>query len=252
MSRPVIVVSMLFTLCLAFVSAPPVAAQIPDKFTNLKVLPKDIAKPELIKTMREWSGDLGVRCTYCHVGADDLKGMDFASDDKRSKRAARTMVELVRQIAPVIKTLPPGEAPLQTVGCYTCHRGMPQPAADIRSLVVQKAKTDGIAPALQAYRDLRKDHFAKGHYDFSEGSLNAVASQLLEADRIDDARAAIDLNLQYYPDAASVHAMSGRAYAAAKDKDKAKAEFQKALALDPNDRTAHFGMEQLDAKPKTP
>jgi len=29
-------------------------AQIPDKFTNLKVLPKDTPKPELVKIMRQY------------------------------------------------------------------------------------------------------------------------------------------------------------------------------------------------------
>ena len=67
------------------------AAQIPDQFTNLKVLPKDIAKGELVSLMREFSGALGVRCGHCHVGesATSLEGFDFAADDKEPKRVAR-------------------------------------------------------------------------------------------------------------------------------------------------------------------
>jgi thioredoxin reductase len=50
----------------AFVGAP-VPGQIPDKFTNLKVLPKDISKQELQSTMRGFAFALGVRCEHCHV-----------------------------------------------------------------------------------------------------------------------------------------------------------------------------------------
>ena len=42
----------------------PGAAQIPDEFTNLKLLPKDIEKRQLIGTMRDWAGGLGVRCNH--------------------------------------------------------------------------------------------------------------------------------------------------------------------------------------------
>src|SRR5262245_25236351 len=42
------------------VAAAPAAGQIPDKFTNLKVLPKDTPKPKLVETMRGFSNALGV------------------------------------------------------------------------------------------------------------------------------------------------------------------------------------------------
>jgi hypothetical protein len=45
----------------------PAAAQFPDKFTNLKVLPKDISKRELESTMRGFAFALSVRCDHCHV-----------------------------------------------------------------------------------------------------------------------------------------------------------------------------------------
>ncbi|MGB8131789.1 MAG: hypothetical protein WCG81_18525, partial [Candidatus Angelobacter sp.] len=34
-------------------------AQIPDKFTNLQVLPKETSKAELVSIMRNYAGDLG-------------------------------------------------------------------------------------------------------------------------------------------------------------------------------------------------
>jgi hypothetical protein len=64
----------------------------PQAFTNLKVLPKEIPRAELVATMRGFAGALGVRCTHCHVGPDDLQGMDFATDEKPAKQVARTML----------------------------------------------------------------------------------------------------------------------------------------------------------------
>ena len=66
------------SLLLCLLLAPATAnAQVPDEFTNLKVLPKDIGKRELISVMRAFSSALGVRCKHCHMGPDNLQGMDF-------------------------------------------------------------------------------------------------------------------------------------------------------------------------------
>ena len=57
--------------CIAFAAllliGTPATAQFPDKFRNLKVLPKDISKHELESTMRGFAFALGVRCDHCHV-----------------------------------------------------------------------------------------------------------------------------------------------------------------------------------------
>ena len=70
-------------LVILSVAIAPVAAQIPDEFTNLKVLPKEISRRELVSIMRGFAGALGVRCKHCHVGEnpDSFEGYDFASDD---------------------------------------------------------------------------------------------------------------------------------------------------------------------------
>src|SRR6059058_3640019 len=50
-------------------------------FKNLKVLPKDISRADLLSTMKFFSQSLGVRCTNCHVGEEGkpLSTFDFAS-----------------------------------------------------------------------------------------------------------------------------------------------------------------------------
>src|ERR1700681_4386657 len=100
------------------------SAQFPDKFTNLKVLPKDISKHELESTMRGFAFALGVRCGHCHVEKKaPEKGFDFAADDKDAKKTARVMLQMVEainrdyvsKIEKVDKT-----APIH-VECVTCH-----------------------------------------------------------------------------------------------------------------------------------
>jgi len=115
----------------------PSLAQIPDEFTNLKVLPKDISKQELIGTMKGFAIGLGVRCWYCHKGeGDDFSTFDFASDEKKTKQAARLMLEMVRTInADFVSKVPheetgSGHGQHVTVTCMTCHRGQPKPTLE--------------------------------------------------------------------------------------------------------------------------
>lgn len=79
---------------------------IPDTFTNLQVLPKDISKQELVNIMKSFCFTMEQRCSYCHVATDDLSSADFAADDKEPKKKAR---DLLRQIL-ATKKAPPGGA----------------------------------------------------------------------------------------------------------------------------------------------
>lgn len=99
--------------------------------TNLQVLPKDIAKRDLVQTMRSFAQSLDVRCEHCHVGEEgqSLDTFDFASDAKPEKATARKMIRMVGDL---------NTQYLQDVGhehgdgapkvtCYTCHRGETHP-----------------------------------------------------------------------------------------------------------------------------
>ncbi len=86
---------------------------------NLQLIRKDIPREQLIELMRTYSRSLGVRCTYCHEG--EQESMDFASDVKSEKRAARVMMQMTRNInEEYISRL---ESQGNVVDCYTCHRG---------------------------------------------------------------------------------------------------------------------------------
>ena len=70
-----------------------------------------------------YSRALGVACTHCHVE------QDFASDDKRPKRAAREMAAMHKMINDQLAKmqnldLKPEE---RFINCSTCHRGSINP-----------------------------------------------------------------------------------------------------------------------------
>src|SRR5213593_3964012 len=90
----VLVLSLLMTLAALPPGASAQGRFPPDSFKNLKVLPKTIDQRTLINTMRGFAQSLGVRCVYCHVGREDqpLDSVNFAADDKRTKRTARVMM----------------------------------------------------------------------------------------------------------------------------------------------------------------
>jgi hypothetical protein len=99
---------------------------IPERFENLRVLPRDIPRDSLVQVMRTISMSLGVRCTYCHVGdenAVNFAGFDFDSDDKRPKEVARFMMRMVRDLnGRTLAELPDRRDPPVVVGCFTCSR----------------------------------------------------------------------------------------------------------------------------------
>jgi Photosynthetic reaction centre cytochrome C subunit len=93
---------------------------------NLQVLPKDMARPQLLQAMQSISAALGVTCAHCHVfvGPNDPMN-DFASDAKPTKNVSRAMMRMVREINPLVQKAVAGKAADQIapVNCATCHRG---------------------------------------------------------------------------------------------------------------------------------
>src|SRR5690242_8910675 len=78
----------------------PASAQIPNRFENLRVLPKDISRDSLVGVMLEFANGLGVQCGYCHSGGDPrtLVGVQFKADDKPAKVRARAMYSITSQV----------------------------------------------------------------------------------------------------------------------------------------------------------
>lgn len=100
-------------------------------FKNLKILPKDISKNKLDSIMKSFSFSLGVRCDFCHARTADTTQfhLDFASDAKPDKGAARFMMHMTAYIDTAFFNDDRSARPdtLHTVICYTCHRGAYNP-----------------------------------------------------------------------------------------------------------------------------
>lgn len=101
------------------------------KLTNIKVLPKKLTYRQVDHIMDEWAHSLGVRCNFCHAPkADGGRGMDFASDAKPEKHAAREMFKMMNTInKKFFKAEKDSTGMVMTAGinCYTCHRGTAHP-----------------------------------------------------------------------------------------------------------------------------
>ncbi len=208
-------------------------AQIPDKFTNLQVAPKDIGKRELINMMKGFTGSLGVRCDHCHVsgGKQGLEGFDFASDEKEPKKVARVMMKMVGEINDRLLPMT-GRKDLVQVRCITCHHGLTEPRT-LEQTLLEVADKDGVPAAIARYSELRKEYYGQGAYDFSAASLAGVAEELATTRKnADGAIAVLKLDIEEHPDEARLHAMLGDLYAGKGDKDAAIASYKRCLELD--------------------
>ena len=221
-------------------------AQIPDKFTNLKVLPTDISRAQLTGVMRSFTEALGVRCSTCHVGEEGqpLGTYDFASDDKTPKLKAREMLRMVKAINDeYLANLPDRHADL-TVTCITCHGGVRHPEP-IDHLVEETIASDGLDTAVARYRRLRDRYYGGRAYDFTDQPLVAVARKLNGDGKADDAMKILELNLELLPNSAMTYAAMGQLHEAAGDKDKAIEAYTKALEIAPNNRMARQRLRDL-------
>ena len=211
---------------LTFLAAP-AGAQIPEEFTNLQVLPKDVDPRRLVATMRGFASALGVRCSHCHVGgsADSLEGMDFASDEKEAKKTARVMMRMTGEI---------NEQLLPRIG-----KESPRKPETLNDALAAAIEEDGVAGAIAKHRELRERYYGQGVYDFGPGPLNRLAETLArDRDDVDGALAGMALNVELHPDVADSHLMLGRLHLEKGDRAAAIAAFERALELEPDNRWA--------------
>lgn len=99
------------------------AHKIEGPFKNLQVLPKDIPAEQLEKTMDGFTGELGVKCTFCHIGEE------YERDDRGHKRIARKMILLVQHMRANKAMYFKDDVKDEEISCGTCHRGKSEPEA---------------------------------------------------------------------------------------------------------------------------
>src|SRR5215212_2297185 len=205
----------------------------PPPMTNLQIFPKDTPRPQVIATMQAFTQALGVQCNYCHVQEGRGGRNDMASDEKPTKKAARGMMVLAREINAKLPEAVGKSADATTrVGCATCHRGVPVPKL-LTDVITDAAGTGGSAAGLAKYKELREKFYGGQSYDFSEGSLIAIAQRANTANKADDALAYLNANLEYYPRSARTYVTMAQIKNAKGDKPGAIAALEKAVELDP-------------------
>jgi hypothetical protein len=110
-------------------------SKLDEGFKNLKVLPKNISDKSLDSTMSAWSISLGVHCNFCHARKADTtqRGLDFPSDKKEEKEAARNMYKMTAYLNVNYFNWNNSTRPdtIHYVVCYTCHRGTHEPDAKV-------------------------------------------------------------------------------------------------------------------------
>mgnify|MGYP006340430683 CR=1 FL=1 len=91
------------------------------EFKNLQVLPKDITKDELKKTMDGFAEQLGVKCTFCHVLEQ------YEKDERPHKADARRMIKLVQDMKAKKADYFGPRTKEAVITCSMCHKGKAEP-----------------------------------------------------------------------------------------------------------------------------
>jgi len=224
--------------------------QIPDKFKNLKVLPKNISKGELIGTMKGFTRALGVRCIFCHVGTNerDLSTFEFASDEKTSKEKARIMMSMVNSInKDHLSKLSEYSDHIMKVNCMTCHHGQNEPKLleDILMRVIEKK---GIDSGIERYKKLKEKYYGGFTYDFQVRTLANLTDMLIKSKRFDAAVTISKLNVEMYPNSIfSLYSM-GEALEAKGNIKEAIEAYANAMKFAPNNPQIKKKIEMLQNK----
>ncbi|HEY6307779.1 MAG TPA: c-type cytochrome [Candidatus Angelobacter sp.] len=234
-------------LALALMWAIAAHGQASNDFTNLQFFPKTIPRDELIGIMRTFSFSLNVRCQYCHASKEgvSLKDANFGSDEKETKRTARAMLRMVEAINQEYIAKLGRQAPTQ-VQCVTCHHGLAKPTT-MNAVLAETLEKKDIPAAIALYRDLRKKYYGDGGYDFGETPLNQLTESLLIQKKTQAAVAIMELNVEVNtPPSMWSYNLLGMAHKANQETEKAKADFQKILELNPKDEFAKKQLEELN------
>lgn len=223
---------------------------------NLQVLPKDTPRNQVTALMRTFTAALGVNCAHCHTedpaaaaaaaaaaanapaGGRGGRGggpqLDYALDDKDTKKVAREMMKMVMDInGKYLPTAGRTMNDLSRVTCETCHHGLAKPRT-LRAALTEAVQARGADSAITLYRALRLRYFGSAAYDFSEPSLNETGNQLGQvADNRKAAIAILKLNLEFFPQSMATWTNLANVSVAAGDTAGAVEAINRALLIQP-------------------
>ena len=240
---------------------------------NLQVLPKGMPRQQVVAIMSGFTQALGVNCAHCHTeaeagapGAPPAGGpppgaqgggrggpggpqLDFALDDKDTKKVAREMLKMVADING--KYLPAtgrtiGER--NSVSCETCHHGLAKPQT-LRAALANAAEAKGTDSALALYRGLRTRYYGAAAYDFSETALTVAANDLARINQRPTALALLKVNLEYFDKSAPTYLTIAQVQLQGGDTASAIDALKQAGALQPNNPQIRQMMQRLGVNP---
>ena len=222
----------------------------PDSLVNVRVIPKSTPVVQVVGTMRNFAGNLGVRCQFCHVGEEGmpLERFDFASDQKRTKLIAREMMKMVQEVNRRLDSLPNRTQPPVQVTCATCHRGISRPVP-LSQIIVEAGSAAGADSAIRAYRALRVRYYGRDAYDFGEASLNVAAFRLGRANKFDEAFAILKLNEELFPGSSQMSVFRGNVSLMKGDTTAAAAAFREAIKRDTSNAEARGRLRDIGRAP---
>ncbi|MBC8144761.1 MAG: FKBP-type peptidyl-prolyl cis-trans isomerase [bacterium] len=117
----------------------------------------------------------------------------------------------------------------------------------VGDMLIAAIDRKGPAQAAKVFSRLKKANF-KGYY-CSESDLNRVGyDYLTKQKKIPEAIAVFEINVEAYPNSANVYDSLGEAYKEAGNKEKAIANYERSLELDPKNANAVQMLLQLRAK----
>jgi tetratricopeptide (TPR) repeat protein len=250
-SMPVVLrlVRRLVLASLVAVVAPSARAQVPERFTNLQVLPDTISRAALIAQMRQFSFSIGVRCSYCHAVSDalDQPTEDFASDSKQTKLRAREMMRMVQDLNNIYLTKLPGRVrPTVDVQCSTCHGGVPRPE-QLVDLLQRVTGEGGIDSALTRMDALRQRYYGTKAYDFGPRTLVTFGERLVADSRPRDAIVVFRRIVDSLPRSTEALLNLGAAYVAAGDTTEAVRSYQRVIEINPDAQAARVASQRISA-----
>ncbi len=199
---------------------------------------------EIYYQMQAMNEALGVGCTYCHVTTAD-KRVDYKADGNPKKVMARKMLEMTADINARVWLATGTDAAKHTsVGCVSCHRGVPVPAS-IATIMSRAIDQEGPAAAVDQYRELRRRFYERDVYDFTEAELLRIARVYVDG-HPDAALALAKMNLDWRPASAASYVVMAFAYTRKLDDASAIPLLRKALELDPDNGTARGYLLKLE------
>lgn len=123
-----------------------------------------------------------------------------------------------------------------------------QPIADVLYEIVE---AEGLEAAVARYRTLKEE--TPETYDLGESQLNTLGYAYLNRGEVETAIRIFQLNVEAFPEAWNPYDSLGEAYLEAGNRERAAANYRKALALNPGSQSARAALERLgvESEPAT-